>query len=327
MGKGPKAMIEAVDLEKSFGAVQAVRGVSFTVSQGEAVGFLGPNGAGKTTTFRMLAGTVGPSRGTVRLKGKSLESDAIAAKRSIGYMAENPPLYPELTAREYLTYRAELKGITRDRRKDAIDRACSQARVQNLSGSRISHLSKGYRQRVALADALLGDPPILLLDEPMSGLDPNQVIETRKLIRELAQDRAIMLSTHVLSEVEATCSRAIVIHDGKIVAEGTLESLQTQRRGGEARIVVRAEPKKASAAIMSVLSSSAGWDGPVEAKLVSTKGDETTLTFALPSPGALGDVISTCVQAGIVVLEATPLRPALDEVFHRLTQSDDDGAG
>src|SRR5690606_20854360 len=181
-------MIEAIDLEKSFGKVRAVRGVSFEVRTGEAVGFLGPNGAGKTTTFRMLAGTIGPTSGHVRLGGIDLGSDPIAAKRHVGYMAENAPLYPELTGDEYLRYRAELRGITGAKRKSAVKQAAEQAHSERMLGTRIAHLSKGYQRRLALADALLGDPPILLLDEPTSGLDPNQVLDVRRLIAELAKD-------------------------------------------------------------------------------------------------------------------------------------------
>ena len=232
-------MIEAIQLCKSFGAVKAAHEVSFLVKRGEAVGFLGPNGAGKTTTFRMIAGTIGPSSGTVRLAGHDLLTDPIAAKSELGYMSENPPLYPELTGREYLSYRAELRGIPRGKRQAEVMRCAEKARVSPLLGTQIGHLSKGYRQRMAMADALIGNPPILLFDEPTSGLDPNQVLEVRQLVRELMPDHAILLSTHVLSEVQATCSRAVVIHQGEIVAEGSLEELQQRRAGDKARILLR----------------------------------------------------------------------------------------
>src|SRR5690606_25656424 len=226
-------MIEAIDLEKSFGKVRAVRGISFEVRAGEAVGFLGPNGAGKTTTFRMLAGTIGPTSGKVRLAGIELGEEPIAAKRAVGYMAENAPLYPELTGHEYLHYRAELRGIVRKSRGRSVAQAAERAHADKVLGTRIAHLSKGYQRRLALADALLGDPPILLLDEPTSGLDPNQVLEVRRLIADLAADHAVMLSTHVLSEVEATCSRAIIVNHGLVVGQGSLSELKAPRKSQE----------------------------------------------------------------------------------------------
>lgn len=308
-------MIEAIDLEKSFGPVRAVRGVSFKVAKGEAVGFLGPNGAGKTTTFRMLAGTIGPTAGSIRLAGKELHEDPIAAKRALGYMAENAPLYPELTGYEYLLYRAELKGIERVLRANAVLKAAEQARAGSMLKTRIAHLSKGFRQRMALADALLGNPPILLLDEPTSGLDPNQVLDVRQLIRELAEDHAIILSTHILSEVAATCSRAIVIHQGRKVGEGSLTELEAKRSEGRVQMVLAGDREKA----LRTLASSVA-EAP---EIVSDASNIVTLRFALQNPSDLATVIAKCVGADLKVLEAAPLRAALDEVFSELTK---DGA-
>lgn len=309
------SMIEAIDLEKSFGTVRAVRGVSFNVRKGEAVGFLGPNGAGKTTTFRMLAGTIGPTAGSVRLAGKDLREDPIAAKRALGYMAENAPLYPELTGSEYLLYRAELKGIERRIRPLTIEKAAEQARATSMLGTRIAHLSKGFRQRMALADALLGNPPILLLDEPTSGLDPNQVLDVRKLIRELAQDHAVILSTHILSEVAATCSRAIVIHQGRKVGEGSLSELEAMRGEGRVRMVLAGDRDNILRTIGGAI--------PVAPEIISEASDTLTVRFPLKNSAELASIISQCVQADLKVLEAAPLRAALDEVFSELTKDGD----
>lgn len=305
-------MIEAVELEKSFGAVRAVRGVSFSVDRGEALGFLGPNGAGKTTTFRMLAGTIGPTSGTVRLGGKELHEDPIRAKRLLGYMPENPPLYPELTALEYLAYRAELKGIPRKERLRSVEKAAAQAHADSMLKTRILHLSKGYRQRTALADALLGDPPILLLDEPTSGLDPNQVLEVRKLIVDLAKDHAVVLSTHVLSEVAATCTRALVIHQGRVVGEGTLHELEAQRSAGRFRMVLAADEQILEETLERVFSGLS----PVASR---AKG-QMTIVFSLPDPKDLSGLLKNCVDDGVHVLEAAPVHAALDDVFAALTR-------
>lgn len=307
-------MIEAKELTKTFGGVKAVQGVSFTVKAGEAVGFLGPNGAGKTTTFRMLAGIIGPTSGSVRLLDHDLATDPLRAKRALGYMPENAPLYPEMTAEEYLLYRAELKGVPRRKRRAEVTRVAESTNTKPILGTRISHLSKGYRQRVALADALLGDPSILLLDEPTSGLDPNQVLDMRRLIAELAKDHAILLSTHVLSEVAATCSRAVVIHKGRIVAEGSLSELQKAPSERRARLLVEGS--------LEVVRRILG-DALVSEQLAGEKPprSEGTASFLVDLKGSpLAEVLQRLVQAHILVHEATPLRPALDDVFAELTQ-------
>ena len=308
-------MIEAIELTKSFGAVQAVRGVNFSVKRGEVVGFLGPNGAGKSTTFRMIAGTLGASSGSVKLQGIELSSNPLSAKRLLGYMPENAPLYPELTGEEYLTYRSELKSIPRALRKDAVAHAASQAGSAPLLGTLIAHLSKGYRQRLALADALLGNPPILLLDEPTSGLDPNQVLEMRELVLSLAKDHAILLSTHVLSEVEATCSRAIVIHEGRVIAEGSLDELRSHQELSNARLVLKAPPEKVEDALMSL--------GRVNFSIKENPEESTsTVTLHLRNEVTISSAISLCCEKDIPVLEATPILAALNEVFAHLTTTE-----
>lgn len=307
-------MIKASKLCKNFGAVKAVQEVSFTVNRGEVVGFLGPNGAGKTTTFRMIAGSIGPSSGHVTLCGVDLERDPLRAKRSIGYMPENAPLYPELTGGEYLSYRAELKGVARKERSEEVKRCAKKALVSQMLTTRIAHLSKGYRQRMALADALLGAPPILLLDEPTSGLDPNQVQEVRKLIGELSKDHAVLLSTHVLSEVEATCSRAIVINQGRIVASGALAELQNQRKAPRGRIVLEtASLSHSTEELRAALSAH------VADLELNSRGKTVTLEFGLNDPGTLSSVLAPLCELQAQILEAGPVTAPLDDVFARLT--------
>jgi ABC-2 type transport system ATP-binding protein len=223
-------MIQVDHLVKDYGTVVAVRDLSFSVGKGEVVGFLGPNGAGKSTTLRILAGFLGATSGTVTVNGHDIFENAIAARRTIGYMPEAAPLYPEMRVREYLRFRAELKGVRRRERAAAVDRAMKNAAVTEMADTLILHLSKGYRQRVGLADALVSDPPLLILDEPTAGLDPNQIREVRKLIRTVAENHTILLSTHILSEAETTCDRAVVIDRGEIRLQGAAAELKADPR-------------------------------------------------------------------------------------------------
>lgn len=309
-------MIIASSLEKYFGRTRAVDDISFTVKRGEAVGFLGPNGAGKTTTFRMLAGVLGPTRGSVSIGGHDLAFAPLKAKRLLGYMPENPVLYPEMTSREYLLFRAELKGVSRSQRAKAASAALVDAGAEEVHGVRISHLSKGFRQRVALADALLNDPPALLLDEPTSGLDPNQIGDMRKLIRRLAKDRAVLLSTHVLSEVQATCSRVIVIHRGRLVTEGSLLELTTQK-GRRSMVTVEAGTEELKSAFSAAVSAA-----PAEWNLtqVLDTADDAARSVTFPhQPELVGRVVAYLADNGFCIISAGLVKATLDEVFSELT--------
>lgn len=210
-------MIEIEGLSRRYGDRWAVRDVSFRVARGQIVGFLGPNGAGKTTTLRMLTGYLAPTAGTIRIGGIDALGHSIEARRRLGYMPEGVPLYREMRVSEYLGHRAALKGV--DQVREAVDRSLDLAGVSDVRKRIIGQLSKGYRQRVGLAEALIADPPILILDEPTSGLDPNQVRQFRELIRGFRGDKTILLSTHIMSEVEAVCDRVIIIHQGRKVAD------------------------------------------------------------------------------------------------------------
>src|SRR5450432_4619757 len=246
-------MIDVRDLTKDYGTVVAVQGVSFSVGKGEIVGFLGPNGAGKSTTLRVLAGFLGATSGRVRIAGHDIAEAPLAARRSLGYMPESAPLYPEMRVGEYLLFRARLKGVPRAKRSSAVGGAMERAGVSHMASTVIQHLSKGYRQRVALADALVANPPLLILDEPTAGLDPNQIREVRDLIRGLGENHTILLSTHILPEVETTCERAIVIDRGRLVAEGTIEELRSRQKSSALSLRVR-DPKSAAEAAISAVS-------------------------------------------------------------------------
>jgi ABC-2 type transport system ATP-binding protein len=223
-------MIRVENLVKYYGEYQAVRGVSFEVPKGRVVGFLGPNGAGKSTTMRILAGFLTASSGRASIAGKDVFSDPIAARRNIGYMPESCPLYPEMRVIEYLKFRGGLKGLGWGARRKRIDYVLDRCWLKDVRTQLVGTLSKGYRQRVGLADALLADPPVLILDEPTAGLDPTQIRETRKLIRELGREHTMLLSTHILTEVEMTCDSAVIIYQGGVVEDGTLEAIRHKHK-------------------------------------------------------------------------------------------------
>src|SRR5256885_2719998 len=235
-----QAMIEVRDLTKTFGAIEAVRGISFRVDMGEIVGFLGPNGAGKTTTLRILAGIFPPTSGEVRIAGRDPARDPLACRRAVGYFPEYAPFYPDLRVEGYLRVVARMKRIPRAERARAVARVLASCGLDGVARRRVGTLSKGYRQRVGLAQALCGDPPILILDEPPIGLDPGQVVEIRDLVRALGGSRAIFFSSHILSEVEALCERVIVVARGRLVGEGTAREL-SERVGRRQRVVLRVD--------------------------------------------------------------------------------------
>lgn len=219
-------MIQVQNLAKSFGPKKAVNGVSFKVEKGEVLGFLGPNGAGKSTTMRMITGFIPPTSGTVTVGGFDITQNPIDAKKLIGYLPENAPSYNDMTVYSFLDFTAELRGLTGDTRKKAVARAVEMCFLENVLQQSVDTLSKGYRHRTCFAQSIIHDPPVLILDEPTDGLDPNQKYEVRNLIRRMGETKAIVFSTHILEEVEAACSRAIIIDRGTIVANGTPEELK-----------------------------------------------------------------------------------------------------
>lgn len=222
--------IEIDDLAKHFGAIKAVDGVSFSVSKGEVLGFLGPNGAGKSTTMKMITGFLTPTRGTVRVCGYDVLKDPISVKAHLGYLPEGAPAYADMTPVNFLHFIAEIRGIRGKEKKRAVESAAERARITNVMYQPIETLSKGYKRRVGLAQSILHNPPVLILDEPTDGLDPNQKHEVRTLINEMAEDKAIIISTHILEEVHALCNRNVVISNGKVRFDGTPHELEAKSR-------------------------------------------------------------------------------------------------
>lgn len=225
-------MIEVNGLTKYYGSLAAIEDVSFRVDQGEIVGFLGPNAAGKTTTMRILTGFSPASRGTAKIAGFDVRERPVEVKRRIGYLPESVPLYPEMRVRRFLEYVAEVKAVPRRERRREVERVVERCGLAEMAGRTVGNLSKGFRQRVGLAQALLGNPPVLILDEPTVGLDPRQIIEIRRMIKELAQDHTVLLSTHILPEVAMVCRRVIIINRGRIVAQDTMENLAESNGNG-----------------------------------------------------------------------------------------------
>ncbi|MDQ7006898.1 MAG: ATP-binding cassette domain-containing protein [Acidobacteriota bacterium] len=234
---GHVPMIEIDGLRKLYGQFEALRGISFTVYRGEVVGFLGPNGAGKSTTMKVMTGLVPPTAGTARVAGHDVLDDPIEVRRAIGFLPEHPPLYPEMIVRDYLSFTAEIRGIPRRRRQAAVDAAIELCGLQEVHRRLVGNLSKGYRQRTGLAQAVIHEPRILILDEPTVGLDPTQVVEIRGIIRDIGRERTVILSSHILPEVQATCERVVIINRGRLVADGRMDEILAT--GGEKRVLVR----------------------------------------------------------------------------------------
>ncbi len=237
-------MIEVHELTKRYGPITAIDGVSFRVERGEILGFLGPNGAGKSTTMRILTGALGATSGRAMIDGFDISEKPRQAKKRFGYLPEIPPVYTEMTTSGYVDYVARLHGVERGKRKAAVGKALEMCGLSQVQNRLIGHLSKGYQQRVGLAQALVHDPPVLILDEPTVGLDPNQITEVRRLIRDLAGRHTIILSTHILPEVQMTCQRVVIINRGRIVAQDTIENLsaQVQKNDRLALVVRRPSP-------------------------------------------------------------------------------------
>lgn len=232
-------MLTISDLKRNFGPIQAVRGVSFAVEKGEVLGFLGPNGAGKSTTMRMITGFLPPTAGSATICGFNMQEDPVQAKRCLGYLPENAPSYAGMCVTEFLDFIAAIRGFSGAERRRRVDAAIEKSRLQTVRNRPIETLSKGYRQRTCFAQAILHDPQVLVMDEPTDGLDPNQKFVVREMIKEMAADKAIIISTHILEEVEAICTRAIIIADGRIVANGTPAELRARDPQGRLENVFR----------------------------------------------------------------------------------------
>jgi ABC-2 type transport system ATP-binding protein len=307
-------VIEVQHLTKRYGRVTAVDDVSFRVERGEILGFLGPNGAGKTTTMRILTGYMPATEGRAIVAGFDVFEQPIEAKRRTGYLPETPPLYPDMTVREYLEFVAKIKGVLPADRAARVRTVMERVHVADMADRLCSKLSKGYRQRVGLAQALIHNPDVLILDEPTAGLDPKQIIETRELIKQLAGDHTIILSTHILPEVSQTCQRVVIINRGRVVAVDTPDNLTARLRGSETMYVqvegAGADGRARLAAVPGVtrVVESDRRDGVVGYEVESARGQDVRRELA-----------RAVVTAGWGLLELRPMRMSLEEIFLELT--------
>jgi ABC-2 type transport system ATP-binding protein len=311
-------LIKVENLTKRYAAKTAIEGMSFDVQKGEILGFLGPNGAGKTTTMRIITGFMPASGGSVRVDGFEVFDNPLDVRRRIGYLPENPPLYPEMNVAGYLRFVAKIKGVPKDRLDSEVQRVMERVNIVDVKERIIAKLSKGYKQRVGIAQALLADPPVLILDEPTIGLDPKQIHEVRQLIKGLAGNHTVVLSTHILPEVEQTCHRVIIIDHGKIVAVDTPQNLRFQLQGAE-RIFVEV----------------AGPGGEVLSKLRSTPGvinvrelDAQNGQHRFQIEGELhkdirSDLARLIVQSGWGLLELQSASMSLEDIFLKLTTAEE----
>ncbi len=304
-------MIQVQNLSKHYGPVPAVHDLNFTVQKGEVVGFLGPNGAGKTTTMRILTGYMPPTSGCTRIAGYDTLTQSIEARRHIGYLPESVPLYPEMSVRGYLNFMARLRGV--QSRQAAVQRAMEMVNITERANTLIGKLSKGYRQRVGLAQALVHNPDVLILDEPTIGLDPRQIIEVRELIKQLAGQHTVLLSTHILPEVEQICTRVLIINKGQIVTEGAPNSLSAHLRQGE-RVTVQVT--SGGADITPTLSKIGGIQS-----IIPLDHDRYEIRTA-PGQDVRAQIAAAIVHQGWGLLELHATSMSLEDIFLQLTQEE-----
>jgi len=316
-------MISVREISKSFSGLQAVDAVSFDLPTGQIAGLLGPNGAGKSTTIKMITGSLAPDSGSVSICGIDPAESPSQARALVGYLPESAPLYPEMSALGYLTYRARLWGIAKGDRAARVGSAMERCRITDVAKRRIGHLSKGYRQRVGLAAALIHDPPVLILDEPTNGLDPTQIRSARSLIRELAEDKTMLLCSHILPEVELTCDRVLVMAGGKVRADGVPSEL-VRSAGGPVRYVVElrtnpaAGPEHAIRALASVAGAASAERDPHQPD-DHDRGWTRAIVHATPDAPDLREPIAGALEdRGLFVRELTRVTPSLESLFVRL---------
>lgn len=315
-------MIKVEELTKRYARTVAVDSISFSVEKGQIVGFLGPNGAGKTTTMRVLTCFLPPTSGSAQVAGFDVREQPLEVKRRIGYLPETPPLYPEMEVREYLQFVGALKGVAKADLGKRVDVAVERCAIGDVKGRLLGKLSKGYRQRVGLAQALLHNPDVLILDEPTAGLDPKQILETRQLIRSLAGDHTIILSTHILPEVEQTCQQVVIISKGKLVATDSVQNLTNRLRGSEAVAVevVSSEGSPTSDEVRRRLEQVPG----VSRVIVKDARDHRLMfeVESLQGRTVRPDLARSVVEAGWSLNEMRPVALSLEEIFLQLTASE-----
>ena len=309
-------MIVVENLTKRYGDRTAVNNVSFHVKKGEIIGFLGPNGAGKSTTMRMLTGFLSPTAGKVLIGGHDMAAEELQAKQLLGYLPETPPLYPEMTVADYLDFVGQLKGLNRAQRKERLDFVLEKCFLKDRTRQMIQQLSKGYKQRVGIAQALIHNPPVLILDEPTSGLDPAQIIQIRDLIKELATDHTVILSTHILPEVQNTCHRVLIINGGRIAAEGHPDELDAQLRGGMRIALTVRGPEGAVAANVRMIE---GVTHVEEEARTDLPGTVDLLIQTNGTTDLREQLASRVVTAGWGLVELKSTSLSLEEIFLKLT--------
>jgi ABC-2 type transport system ATP-binding protein len=312
-------VIEAIDLVKKYGTVEAVRNVAFTVEKGEIVGLLGPNGAGKTTIMKILTCYLFPTSGTVSVAGHDVYEDPLEVKKAVGYLPENAPLYTDLTVKEYLNFIADSRNLSGAARAESWDRVIAQCGLEGVLHKGIDTLSKGFRQRTGLAQAMIHDPDILILDEPTSGLDPHQIIEIRELIRTVGREKTVILSTHILQEVEATCQRILILNNGRIVAHGTREEIEREIRG-EVLIDLTIRVGDHSDVVRSIEEVD-GVRKVISARSTGAEILDIRLSIA-PDSGVEERVFDLVVDKRAKLLAMVPRRLSLEDIFITLTEGD-----
>jgi ABC-2 type transport system ATP-binding protein len=312
-------MIRVENLTKDYGTFRAVDKVTFNVRKGEVLGFLGPNGAGKSTTMKMLTCFLAPTGGTASVAGHDVYDQSLDVRRHLGYLPEDTPLYRDMTVLEYLEFAAEMRKMDPAKSGSRIKEVGGRCGLGDVAGKLVGELSKGYRQRLGLAQAILHDPDILILDEPTSGLDPNQIVEIRGLIKELGREKTVILSTHILPEVQATCSRILIISGGKLVADDTPEALRAREKGSRYRVIVEAN----GAAKESIRDRLAGLGGVARCEIVG--GEEGTHAFALDarsSEDLRRPIFRAVVDNNWPLLELVRESVSLEDVFRHLTRDE-----
>ena len=312
-------MIKVEGVSKRYPGHTAVDNISFEVEKGQVVGFLGPNGAGKTTTMRILTCFMPPSSGTASVAGFDVMDQSMEVKKRIGYLPETPPLYPEMEVAEYLTFVGKLKGMSGNSLRKRVDEVSEKCNVADVRHKLVSKLSKGYKQRVGLAQAIIHNPEVLILDEPTSGLDPKQILETRDLIKGLAGEHTIILSTHILPEVEQICERVVIISRGKVVATDSMENLTNRMRGSEV-IGLTVEGQSESGIVQEKLERVAG-----VSRVILKLAQDSSCAFEIESlqgRNIRADLARAVVEAGWNLTELRPVSISLEEVFLQLTASE-----
>ena len=314
-------MIKVENVTKKYGSFVAVDNISFEIGEGEIIGFLGPNGAGKTTTMSMITGFIEPTEGKIEIDGYDISKKAKKAKREIGYMPENVPLYNDLTVKEFVTYMAELKKVKGKEKKEEVQRVIKATQIDDVQNKLIKNLSRGYKQRVSMAGALVGNPKVLLLDEPTVGLDPKQVTEIRSLIKSLGKNHTVILSSHILSEISQICEKVIIINKGKIIAQDTPQNLE-EKVQTENSLIVTVEDKenKFEEVIKNI-------DGVTNISLI-TKNADGTIKYSVKSAeekDVRKDVFEAAAKNGITILEIKKSEATLEDAFINLINKKDEG--